>query len=162
MHFSRLMALAGVVVGIIGLFMKSLVTDGEELLPNLAAASPDFPDGIPTIWGGLDLWAQWMVVIVIIVVVGLSVRPVVSAVFSRVDAMIVGVLGVALTAYAVYKWVDAGDKADTLQGAFGQANAAELIPAAFEVTRGVGFLVLIVGTVLVTAAGALSFFGDSE
>ena len=162
MHLSRLMALAGVVVGIIGLFMKSLITDGESLLPNLAAASPDFPDGIPTIWGGLDTWAQWVVVVLIIVVVFLSVRPVISAAFNRTDAMIVGVIGVALLAYAIYKWLDAGDKADTLEAGFAQANAAELIPAAFEVTRGLGFVVLVIGTVLVTAAGALAFVGKDE
>ena len=155
MHVNRLMALAGVIIGVIGLFMKSLVTDGEELLPTLAAASPDFPDGIPTIWGGLDAWAQVVLVILIIVVVFLSFRPVIADRFSRTDSMIVAVIGVALLAYAIVKWVDAGDKADTLQAGFAQANAGGLIPAAFEVTRGVGFVVLVVGTVLVAAAGAM-------
>ena len=155
MHVNRLMALAGVIIGVIGLFMKSLVTDGEELLPTLAAASPDFPDGIPTIWGGLDAWAQVVLVILIIVVVFLSFRPVIADGFSRTDSMIVAVIGVALLAYAIVKWVDAGDKADTLQAGFAQANAGGLIPAAFEVTRGVGFVVLVVGTVLVAAAGAM-------
>ena len=155
MHVNRLMALAGVIIGVIGLFMKSLVTDGEELLPTLAAASPDFPDGIPTIWGGLDAWAQVVLVILIIVVVFLSFRPVIADRFSRTDSMIVAVIGVALLAYAIVKWVDAGDKADTLQAGFAQANAGGLIPVAFEVTRGVGFVVLVVGTVLVAAAGAM-------
>ena len=163
MHLSRLMALAGVVIGIIGLFMKSLVTDGEAALPDLNAASPEnFPKGIPTIWGGLDTWAQILVVIFIIVVVFLSLRPVISNAFSRTDAMIVGVIGVALLAYAVYKWIDAGDKADKLADGFAQAAAGGLLPQAFEVTRGIGFIVLVVGTVLVTAAGALSFMGNDE
>ena len=155
MHVNRLIALAGVVIGIIGLFMKSLVTDGESLLPDLSQASPDFPNGIPTIWGGLDTWAQVVLVILIVVVVFLALRPVVSAAMSRTDSMIIGVIGVALLAYAIVKWVDAGDKATNLQNGFAQANAGGMIPTAFEVTRGLGFIVLVIGTVLLVAAGAM-------
>jgi hypothetical protein len=67
-----------------------------------------------------------------------------------------------LLVYAIVKFMDAGDKADRLAGAFGQANEAGLLPAAFEVSRGLGFVVLVVGTVLVIAAGAMSFVGRSE
>ncbi len=162
MHRNRLIALAGVIIGIIGLFIKSLNTDGEELLPTLNAANPDFPDGIPTIWGGLDLWAQWALVILIIVVVVICLRPVISEGLDRNSSMIVAIIGIALLAYAVVKWMDAGDEADKLQAAFGQAAAAEAIPAAFEVARSVGFLVLIIGTVLVTFAGAMGFMGSDD
>ena len=154
------MALAGVIIGIIGLFMTSLTTDGEELLPNLNAANPDFPDGIPTIWGGLDTWAQVVLVILIIVVVFLAVRPDIARGFDRNTSMIVAVIGVALLAYAIVKFMDAGDKAENLANAFGQAAAGGAIPTAFEVGRGIGFVVLIVGTVLVTFAGAMGFVGD--
>lgn len=162
MHHNRLIALAGVIIGIIGLFIKALSTDGEELLPNLNAANPDFPDGIPTIWGGLDTWAQWVLVILIIVVVVLALRPVLSQAMDRNSSMIVAGIGVALLAYAVIKWMEAGDDADNLQAAFGQAAAGGAIPAAFEVARTVGFLVLIVGTVLVIFAGAMGFMSSSE
>ena len=159
-HFRRLIVLAGVVIGIIGLFMKSLVTDGESLLPNLP--HPDFPDGIPTIWGGLDTWAQIVLVILIIVLVFLSLRPVLSKAPGRMDSMIIAVIGVALLAYAIVKWVDAGDKADALAAGFAQAQAGGAIPTAFDVARGIGFLVLIVGTVLVIAGGALGIAQNQE
>ncbi len=162
MHRNRLIALAGVIIGIIGLFMKSLDTDGEELLPALNASNPDFPDGVPTIWGGLDLWAQWAVVILIIAVVVICLRPVISEALDRNSSMIVAVIGVALLAYAVVKWMDAGDKADTLQAAFAQAAGAGAIPGAFEVSRSVGFLILIIGTVLVTFAGAMGFMSSDD
>jgi hypothetical protein len=161
-HRNRLIALAGVIIGIIGLFMKSLDTDGEELLPALNASNPDFPDGVPTIWGGLDLWAQWAVVILIIAVVVICLRPVISEALDRNSSMIVAVIGVALLAYAVVKWMDAGDKADTLQAAFAQAAGAGAIPGAFEVSRSVGFLILIIGTVLVTFAGAMGFMSSDD
>ena len=162
MHLNRLMALAGVIIGVIGLFIKSLSTDGEELLPTLNAANPDFPDGVPTIWGGLDTWAQIVLVILIIVVVVIAVRPETARGLDRNSSMIVAGIGVALLAYAIVKWMDAGDKADNLQAAFAQAAEGGAIPAAFEVSRTVGFLVLIVGTVLVLFAGAMGFMGDTE
>lgn len=76
--------------------------------------------------------------------------------------MIVAAIGVALLAYGIIKWMDVGDKADDLQAAFGQAVAGGAMLVASEVTLSVGFLVLIVGTVLVTFAGAKGRMGGSE
>ncbi len=162
MHTNRLLALAGVIIGVIGLFMTSLTTDGEALLPDLNAGNPAFPDGIPTIWGGLATWAQIVLVILIIVVVFLAVRPDLAKSFDRNSAMIVAVIGVALLGYAVVKFMDAGDKAETLAGAFGLAAGGGAIPAAFEVSRGIGFVVLMVGTALVIFGGAMGFIGTDE
>lgn len=162
MHRNRLIALAGLIIGIIGLFMEALTTEGEELLPTLNEANPDFPDGVPTIWGGLDTWAQVVLVILIIVVAVIAVRPDITKGLDRNSSMIVTGVGVALLAYAVVKFVDAGDKADRLAGAFGQAAEGGAIPVAFEVSQGIGFVVLIVGTVLVTFAGAMGFVGNGD
>jgi hypothetical protein len=165
-HFRRLLALAGVVIGIIGLFMKTLITDGESDMETLAQIAHDqgnhFPKGIPTIWGGLAGWAQVLLVIFIIVIVFLSFRPDIAKGFNRMDSMIIGVIGVALLAYAVYKFVDAGDAAQSLADGFAAMAAAGAPTAAYEVSRGIGFFVLILGTVLVTAAGALGLMGDNE
>ena len=162
MHRNRLMALAGVIIGIIGLFMPGLTTDGEQLLPDLNAADPNFPDGIPTIWGGLDAVAQVVIAIAIIVLVVIAVRPDIARVPDRNSSMIVAVIGVGMLAYAIVKFIDTGNKADDLAAAFGQAAAGGAIPTAFEVSRGIGFVVLIIGTVLVTFAGAMGFMGDSD
>ena len=56
-------------------------------------------------------------------------------------------------AYAVVKMLDAGDEAEILQGGFAQAAAGGMIPEAYTVGTGIGFLILIVGTVLVVAGG---------
>lgn len=168
MHFRRLLALAGVLIGIIGLFMKSLVTNGEaemETLSGIAAQDPNlprFPDGIPTIWGGLDGWAQVVLVILIIAVVFLCFRPDIAKGLNRTDSMIIGVIGVALLAYAVYKFVDAGDTAQNLADGFALFASQGAPTSAHEVSRGIGFFVLIVGTVLVTAAGALGLAGQGD
>lgn len=157
MHRSRLLAIVGVVVGIVGLFLTSLNTDGEDLLPALNQANPDFPDGIPTIWGGLDAWAQVALVVLILVVLALALRPVIQEVMHRTSGVIVIVIGLALFAYAIVKWLDASDKADSLQEAFAAAAGAGAIPAAFEVsTAPLGYLLLLGGTAVVALAGVLA------
>ncbi|MDH3307352.1 MAG: hypothetical protein OEO77_07545 [Acidimicrobiia bacterium] len=161
MHTSRLFAVGGVIVGVIGLFMTALRTDGQGTLVALNAANPAFPDGIPTIWGGLATWAQIVLVILILAVLVLALRPDRSQKFSQTDGAITAVIGVALLAYAVVKWMEAGDEAETLAGAFGQAFAGGFIPEAYSVGTGIGFLVLIVGTVLVAAGGIIGMQSDS-
>jgi hypothetical protein len=161
MHTGRLFALTGVIIGIIGLFLKALTTDGESLLPNLHAADPGFPDGIPTIWGGLDTWAQILVVIIIITVVALAFYGARAAAMDRTSSLTVAVLGAALLAYAVVKLFEAGDEADNLQAGFAQAASGGMIPEAYTVGTGIGFFILIVGTVLVVAGG-LSGLRSSE
>ncbi len=156
MHVSRIVALVGVVLGVIGLFMKALTTEGEGLLVQLAQADPNFPGGIPTIWGGLATWAQVVAVIAIVIVVALAVRPPTAAPFDRTSAIVVSLIGVSLTAYAVVKWMDAGDRADALQAGFAQAASLGAVPEAFTVSTGIGFIVLMAGTVLVLIGGLLA------
>ncbi|MCP3996672.1 MAG: hypothetical protein GY722_16675 [bacterium] len=160
MHRNRLLALAGVIIGIIGLFMKSLNTSTADGVPaEIAGAVNGFADIVPTIWGGLDTWAQWVLVALIIVVVVLAVRPDLATPLNRNDSMIVGGIGVVLLVYAVIKWMDAGDKADLASAGLMEGG----IPAElFSIGQGTGFVVLIVGTVLVTFAGAMGFITRDE
>jgi hypothetical protein len=153
MHTGRLFALTGVIIGIIGLFMKALRTAGEDLLPTLHQQSADFPDGIPTIWGGLDTWAKIVLVVLIVIVVVLAFMGVRKEAMNRTSSSITAVIGVALLAYTLVKMFDAFDSADTLQAGFGQLAAGGAIPAAYTVSAGIGFFVLLVGTVLVIAGG---------
>jgi hypothetical protein len=162
MHSTRLLSLAGVVVGIVGLALTSLDSEGEGLLAGIHAQNPDAPGGIPTIWGGLDLWAQWLVVILMIVLVVLALRPPLRAKFDRMSAAITTVIGVGLLIYAVVKFVDAGDKADKLAALFGQLAAGGAIPEAYAVGRGVGFVVLFVGCALVIFGGAMGLVGSDN
>lgn len=162
MHVSRILAVVGSVIGIVGLFFKSINSAGEDLLPTLSQASPDFPDGLPTIWGGLDAWAQVVLVILIIVVLGLSLRPVLSEPFDRNSGLAVTAIGIVLAAYAVIKWTDAADSADTLQAGFGQAFQGGLIPQAFEASPSSGFIVLVAGTLIVAIGGLLAVVQSSR
>ena len=162
MAFSRLLALAGVVIGIIGLAVKSLSTSGEELLPQLSQASEAFPDGIPTIWGGLDTWAQILLVVLIIVVVVLALRPPLDQAMDTMSASVVSVIGFALMVYAIIKWMDAADKADNLQAGFAEAFAGGLIPEAYTVNTTAGFLILVIGTVVVIFSGIVAITANQS
>ncbi|GBD84909.1 hypothetical protein BMS3Abin02_01303 [bacterium BMS3Abin02] len=161
MHTGRLLALAGVIVGIIGLFLKALTSAGEGLLPALHQADPSFPDGFPTIWGGLATWAQIVLVILIVVVVALALLGVRSAAMSRSSSLVTAVIGVALLAYAIIKYLDALDSADAIQAGMAKAAAGGMIPEAYTVSAGIGFFILIIGTVLMIAGG-LSGLRSSE
>ena len=156
MHNSRLFALVGVGIGAIGLFLKSLRTAGEGLLPTLSQTSGGFPDGIPTIWGGLATWAQILLVLLASAVVVLSLWPRHDDPLERTPALVVAVTGVSLLGYAVSEWIDAIDKADALQAGFLQASQAGVIRAAYSVSPSTGFVILLVGTILIVFSGAIS------
>lgn len=152
MHWTRIWTLLGVILGVAALFMKGATTDGEELLPALSQGG-DFPDGISTIWGGLDTWVQVVVVIAIIAVVAFALMPPLKMVEKLPYALITTLIGVALLVYAIVKFVEAGDDASTLEAGFAQAAAAGAIPAAFTVTVGNGFYILMAGTAMVAIGG---------
>lgn len=135
------------------LFTKGATTDGEELLPALNASDPAFPDGISTIWGGLDTWVQVVVVLAIIAVVVFAFMPPLNLVERVPYALSTTLIGVALLVYAIIKFMEARDDASTLQDGFAQAAAGGAIPAAFEVSVGWGFYVLMAGTAMVAIGG---------
>ena len=163
MHLHRLMALTGALVGVIGLFFSALKTDGASILPALNASGAPFPDGIPTVWGGLATWAQFVLVILIIVTVALAFLGTRAETYDKTGAGVTAVIGVTLLAYAFVKYLDAVDSADTLEAGFALAAAAGAPGvSAWVVAPNVGFFVLMVGTVLVIAAGGLSLTSRSE
>jgi hypothetical protein len=162
MHSTRLLSLVGVVIVTVSLFLIALATDGESYLAGLHDANPDVPGGIPTLWGGLDVWEQVLAVVLLVAAVVLALLPPIRAKLNRMSALLTALIGLALLVSAIVKFVDAGDKADELAGVFGQLNAAGAIPEAFSVGRGVGFVVLFVGCVLVIFGGAMGIIGTSE
>lgn len=152
-HWTRIWTLIGVVLGVAALFTKGATTDGEELLPALNASDPAFPDGISTIWGGLDTWVQVVVVLAIIAVVVFAFMPPLNLVERVPYALTTTLIGVALLVYAIIKFMEARDDASTLQDGFAQAAGGGAIPAAFEVSVGWGFYVLMAGTAMVAIGG---------
>jgi len=162
MHTGRLLALVGVIIGIIGLFLKALTTAGAGMLPALHQADPGFPAGIPTIWGGLATWAQIVLAILIVAVVVLALVGVRSAAMSRSSSLVTAVIGVALLAYSIVKYLDTLNVAETMQAGMAKAAAGGMIPEAYTVSPGIGFFILIIGTVLVIAGGLSGLRGSES
>ncbi len=75
MHISRIIALLGVIVGTVGLFLKALSSPGESNLEALSESVEELPASIPTIWSGLDTWAKIAVVVAILMVLALVFQP---------------------------------------------------------------------------------------
>lgn len=161
MHWTRIWTLFGVVLGVAALFTKGATTDAEELLPALSEAA-DFPDGIPTIWGGLDTWVQVVVVIAIIAVVAFAFMPPLTSVEAMPYALGTTIIGAALLVYAIVKYLEAGDDAETLQNGLAQAAEGGMIPAAFTVSVGAGFYVLMAGTAMVAIGGLVMLITKSD
>ena len=104
-----------------------------------------------------------LLVILIIAVVAIALMPDRSMPYDNTMAGITAVIGVALLAYAVIKALEASDSAETLEAGFAQA-AAGGVPgvSAWTVGVGIGFFVLMAGTVVVAAAGVLSMISNNE
>ena len=162
MNWTRIWTLFGVVLGVAALFTKGATTDAEELLPALSQADPNFPDGIPTIWGGLDTWVQVVVVIAIIAVVVFAFMPPLTSVEAMPYALATTIIGVALLVYAIIKFLEAGDDAEILQGGLAKAAEAGALPAAFTVSVGAGFYVLMAGTAMVALGGLIMLITRSD
>ncbi|MGB9359370.1 MAG: hypothetical protein WCC01_12515 [Acidimicrobiia bacterium] len=162
MHWTRIWTLFGVVLGVAALFTKGATTDAEELLPALSEASADFPDGISTIWGGLDTWVQVVVVIAIIAVVAFAFMPPFTSVEAMPFALGTTIIGAALLVYAIVKFLEASDDAETLQNGLARAAEGGMIPAAFTVSVGAGFYVLMAGTAMVAIGGLVMLITKSD
>lgn len=156
-HPNRSLALAGAVAAIVGLVLKGARTDGEEIMPALASAVPDFPDGIPTLFGGLDTWEQWAVAILIGVVLVLVLKPVISAAIDKTSSMAIGAAGIGLFVAGIIKWIDATNRASDVEDAFAALNAAGQVPVPFEVSViPLGYILFLLGMGAVAIAGTLS------
>ncbi len=162
MHLHRLLALGGVAIGVLGLFFKSLSTEGEGALPALNRQAESLPGSIPTIWGALEPWGRVALVGLIAIVIWIAVRPYVELTFSRSFAFVIAGCGVVLFAYAVIKFLDAVDSARMLEAAFQQAVGAGVAGvSAWSVSPSIGFFVLSIGTVAVALGGVLSLISTA-
>ncbi len=163
MHIGRILALVGALFAVLGLALKVLIMDGVDALPELSQAVPGVPDGIPTIFGGLDTWAKVVVVVLLVVIVVLAVRPPTKQPQDRVSAGITTLAGAAFFVYAVIKLLETGDESLALMEVFDQLGEVGARPEALDgsiVAPGFGFLIIMVGTALVATGGGFGLIGQ--
>lgn len=158
MQYGRITTIVGSVLAIIGLGLQSATSDAEELLPTLNAANPAIPDGFDRIFTAMwndNAVGTAIFLIALVAVLGVSFVPDIKDALSRMNALVVTVLGVVLVVIGIVATVGAVDDASALQDALAQAFAGGLIDAAFTVSITIGWYLLPLGGALAAIGGVL-------
>lgn len=160
MHYGRILALLGVVVGVIGFLIKKASSAGEAALAQLSQVSDAFPPDLDeNTWSALYNDTPAAAVIYAIAAVGVlatALFPPLQEPMKRLIALAATVLGVLMLVIGIFATLGAADDADTLQAGFAQAFANGSIPEAYTVSIGWGWYLLIVGGVIAAIGGVAS------
>jgi len=165
MHYGRITTVVGSVLAIIGLGLRSASSGGEDLLPALSQQNPAFPDGFDRILTALwndNVGGTLVFLISLVVVLGLSLIPDIKVALSRMNALIITVLGVVMMVVGGIATSGALDDADTLQAGFAQAFGGGLIPEAYTVSISLGWYLLALGGVLAAIGGVLQLIARPD
>lgn len=163
MHYGRIIAIVGVIVSAVGLFLKSASSGAEAMLEQLNAAEAAIPAGFDNVWTSIyddKAWAAILLAIVLIGIVVLSLMPPVRMALARSGGLFLTILGVVVIVIGGIATLDAMDKASNLQDAFAAMFAGGLIPEAFTVSIGLGWVLLIVGGGVAAIGGVLSVMAN--
>lgn len=160
MHYGRILAVLGVVVGVVGFVLKKASSAGEAALAQLSQADPSFPANLDeNTWSALYNDTAAAAVIYAIAAVGVlaaALFPPLGSPMKRLVALSATVLGIVMLIIGVFATLGAADDADTLEAGFAQAAAAGVIPDAYTVSIGWGWYLLIVGGVVAAIGGVVS------
>jgi hypothetical protein len=165
MQYGRIATLVGAVLALIGLGLKSASSDAEPILPDLNVANPAFPDGFDRIL--VSMWddsaaGTAIFLIALVAVIGVSLIPNIKDALSRMNALVVTVLGVLMMVIGGIAASRALDDADTLQNGLAGAFEAGLIPQAFTVSISVGWYLLGIGGVVAAIGGVLGLIARPD
>jgi len=100
--------------------------------------------------------------IALIAVLGVSLIPDIKEALSRMNGLVVSVLGVVMMIIGIIATMGALDDASDLQDAFAQMAAGGQIPEAFTVSISVGWYLLVVGGVLAAIGGVLALIARPD
>lgn len=161
MHYGRITTAIGAVLGIIGLGLVSASSAAEDMLPDLNAATGGaIPAGFDRVL--ISLWDESAVggaifLIALAVVLGVSLIPDIKDAISRMNALVVTVLGVTMLAIGAIATMGALDDADTLEAGLSQATGQ-----AFTVSISFGWYLLVVAGVLAAIGGVLQLMARPD
>ena len=152
-------------MALIGLGLKSASSDAEPILPDLNAVNPDIPVGFDRIFTAM--WddsaagtAIFLIALVAVLVV--SLIPNIKDALSRMNALIVTVLGVLMMVIGGIAASRAIDKADRLELGLAGAFDAGLIPQAFTVSTSLGWYLLGIGGAIAAIGGVLGLIARPD
>jgi len=149
----------GTVLALIGLGLKSASSAGEDLLPAMSEAIPGVPAGfdrVITAFWNESLVGAGIFMIALVAVLGVSMIPDVKVALSRMNALVVTVLGVLMLVVGGLAAQGAQSDADSLEEAFAGAMAAGMTTELFTVSISVGWYLLAIGGVVAAIGGVLA------
>lgn len=166
MHYGRILAVVGVIVGVVGFMLKKASSAGEAALGQLSQANPAFPSNLDeNTWSALYNDTAAAAVVFAIAMAGVLAAaffPPLKEPMKRLIALSVTVLGVVMLAVGVFATLGAMDDADTLTAAFAQAAAGGAIPEAYTVTIGWGWYLLIAAGAIAAVGGVVSLIARPD
>ncbi len=159
MHYGRITTVVGSVLAIIGFGLKSASSDAEGLMPALNAATagaiPDGFDRVVTAMWNKGSAGTAIFLIALVAVLFVTLLPNMKEAMSRMNALVVTVLGVVLMVIGGIAASNAFSDASDLQDAFGAMAAGGQLPQAFAVTLSYGWYMLPLGGVIAAIGGVL-------
>ena len=161
MHYGRIVALVGVLLGAVGMFLKKASSDGEAALAQLSQI-PDSPfpeDLAENTWTALyndTAWAAIVFAIASIAVLLVVFMPPIKMPLRFLYAITAAVMGVLMLLVSIFALLGALDDADTLQAGFAAVAAQGAIPEAYTVAIGFGWYLLVIAGLVVAIGGILS------
>ncbi len=166
MHYGRITTIVGAVLALVGLGLTSASSAAEDLMPALneatAGAVPAGFDRIFTSMWDDNAAGTGIFLIALVAVLGLSLIPDVKEALSRMNALVVTVLGVVMLVVGVIATKGALDDASALQDAFAAMFEGGQIPAAFTVSISVGWYLLPIGGALAGIGAVLQLMKRSD
>ncbi len=166
MHYGRITTVVGSVLAIIGLGLKSASSAAEDLMPSLSEATAGaVPDGFDRIL--ISMWDDNLAgtsifLLALVAVLGVSLVPDIKEALTRMNGLVVTVLGVVMMIVGIVATVAALGDASDLQDAFGQMAAGGQIPEAYTVSISVGWYLLVIGGVVAAIGGVLALIARPD
>ncbi|MEZ5175399.1 MAG: hypothetical protein R2823_04255 [Acidimicrobiia bacterium] len=166
MHYSRIVALVGVIVTAVGLFLKAASSAAEALMPSLNEATGGaIPAEFSNVWTGIwddKPWAAIILAIALVAILGLCFVPPVREALSRMNGLIMVVLGVVVIVVGGFATKSAIDDANDLAEAFAGMAAQGQLDQAYTVSIGLGWVMLIIGGALAAIGGVLALIARPD
>ena len=175
LHYSRIVGLVGVVAAAIGLLMQSASSAAEEAIPGgdgttfmqatSAATDGAVPSSFDNVWGAIynEMAAAGVILaLALLIIVALAFVPPMKEVPNQMYSLVLAIVGVIVIVIAGIATNTAMNDATDLQNAYAQMAGAGAVPAAFGVSISVGWVLLLVGGGVATAAGILGVMGNTD
>ena len=165
MHHGRIATVVGSVLAVIGFGLKSAITAGERFLPELHEATLVFPSSLnrtfPAMWNE-NSTAVSIFVIALVTVLALSLKPILKDALSRMNALVVSVLGGVMTLIGSVALTGVPDSTNRLEKIFFFAEMGGLIPEVYTVSVGWGWYLLVLGGALAAIGGVLQLMSRPD